>query len=188
MLKFAILGYLNYKSMFGYELKQAMDGSIQHFWHSKLSQIYMTLKQLESDKKLKSEVENQNDKPDRKRYTITDLGRQELQEWLNQSLMEIPQNKDELLLKLFFSANVDMKNILNQLYLMRKLHSKQLDVYKIETKKIILETKKNIPTLARDAVLWEATRRMGEMYETMYIDWLDETIATIEKKLKRKTK
>ena len=39
MLKFALLGVLNYQSMNGYEIKQFMDSSTGHFWFAKLSQI-----------------------------------------------------------------------------------------------------------------------------------------------------
>lgn len=188
MLKYAILGFLNYRSMFGYEIKQSMDGSIQHFWHSKLSQIYMTLKSLEKEKLLTSEIENQDDKPDRKRYTITICGKQKLNEWLNSTLMDIPQNKDGLLLKLFFSSQVIKQNILQELSLLRKLHLKQLALYQTETKDIIAKSKASSPDLKDDGILWEATRRMGEMYETMYIQWIDETIITIQKKFKGKNK
>ena len=186
MLKYAILGFLNYRSMFGYEIKQSMDGSIQHFWHSKLSQIYMTLKNLENEKLLTSEIENQEDKPDRKRYTITNLGKQELNEWLNSCLMSIPQNKDGLLLKLFFSSQVSKQNIIQELSLLRKLHQKQLTLYQTETKDIISKSKTSSPDLKDDGILWEATRRMGEMYESMYIQWIDETIRSIQKKYKGK--
>lgn len=42
----------------------------------------MTLKSLEKAKEVKSEIENQDDKPDRKRYTITKTGIQDLRAWL----------------------------------------------------------------------------------------------------------
>ena len=183
MLKYAILGYLNYKPMFGYELKQTMDGSTSFFWHSKLSQIYMTLKSLEKAKEVKSEIENQDDKPDRKRYTITKTGIQDLRAWLEKPLTQIPQNKDELLLKLFFSATLDKKDILNELHLQKKLHIGQLNTYSNVTAKVISDSATQNPNFKRDAILWEATRRMGELYEKMYLEWLEETIKTIESKL-----
>jgi PadR family transcriptional regulator, regulatory protein AphA len=183
MLKYAILGYLNYQPMFGYELKQALDGSTSYFWHSKLSQIYMTLKTLEKEKKLTSTVENQEDKPDRKRYTITNAGKKDLQTWLEKPLTEISQNKDELLLKLFFSASLDKKDLIQELNLQRKLHLEQLNIYLHETSKVISNAALQNPSLARDTILWEATRRMGELHEKAYIEWLEETIITIESKL-----
>jgi DNA-binding PadR family transcriptional regulator len=183
MLKYAILGYLNYKPMFGYELKQAMDESTGFFWHSKLSQIYMTLKTLEKEKKLNSEIENQEDKPDRKRYSITDTGKMDLRDWLEKPHNKIPQNKDELLLKLFFSANINKLDLIRELQLHRKLHVEQLDTYLHVTTKVIKDTKKQNPSYTKDAILWEATRRMGELYEKAYIEWIDETIHTIKSKL-----
>jgi PadR family transcriptional regulator AphA len=183
MLKYAILGYLNYRPMFGYKLKQAMDGSTSYFWHCKLSQIYMTLKSLEKEKKLTSEIENQEDKPDRKRYSITSAGKKDLQTWLEKPLTEIPQNKDELLLKLFFSANTDKKDLLQELHLQKKLHQEQLNTYLHVTTKVIAEAALENPACARDAILWEATRRMGELYEKAYLQWIEETIQTIESKL-----
>ena len=48
MLKYALLGFLHYGPMSGYELKRRMDNSITHFWHAKLSQIYTTLKDLQA--------------------------------------------------------------------------------------------------------------------------------------------
>ena len=47
MLKFALLGFLNYTPMTGYELEGWINASTGNFWHAELSQIYKTLKQLE---------------------------------------------------------------------------------------------------------------------------------------------
>ena len=49
MLKYAILGFLSYTPMTGYDIKLRMDRSTSHFWHAKLSQIYTTLKSLEEE-------------------------------------------------------------------------------------------------------------------------------------------
>ncbi|WCL50857.1 PadR family transcriptional regulator [Leptospira sp. GIMC2001] len=186
MLKYAILGFLKYRPMFGYELKQAMDGSIQHFWNSKLSQIYATLKTLEAEKKLLSKIENQDDKPDRKRYTITQSGIADLDNWLATPLMTLSQTKDELLLKLFFGGSLNKSDILMDLRLMHKLHEDKLKVYQTTTKEIIQASRESHPEWKNDTLLWESTRRMGEMYEEMYIQWLNETIQNIEKKWKNK--
>ena len=47
MLKFTLLGFLNYTPMTGYELEGWVNASTGNFWHAELSQIYKTLKQLE---------------------------------------------------------------------------------------------------------------------------------------------
>ena len=37
-----------------------------------------------------------------------------------------------------------------------------------------------IPKLERPAVFWELLRDLGERNERMYLDWLDEAMATVE--------
>ena len=62
----------------------------------------------------------------------------------------------------------------------RELHQQQLVHYQTVTKSVIEESACNCPGLKHDAMLWEATRRFGEMFEEMYTNWLDETIGLIE--------
>jgi PadR family transcriptional regulator AphA len=180
MLKFALLGALNYQPMSGYDLKQFTDRSISNFWHAELSQIYATLKALEKDGLITSAAVEQAGRPDRRVYSITEAGKLALNEWLKTPFTEIDQYKDTLLLKLFFSANLGKDAILAQLRLQRSLHQKLVDQYQSETAEIIAKTVKHAPQLRQDALLWEATRRFGEMTEAAYLRWLDETIARIE--------
>ena len=100
MLKYALLGFLNYGDKTGYELKQSMDTSTQNFWHAKQSQIYMTLKRLEQSGLVISEIEPQEGRPDRRVYTITDEGKTDLQKWLASPITTRDSRKELLLLKL----------------------------------------------------------------------------------------
>jgi len=181
MLKFALLGLLKYDSKTGYELKQTMDKSTGHFWHAKQSQIYTTLKKLEEDKFVISHPEPQESRPDRRVYAITESGEKALQEWLLQPMTRLDTTKQLLLLKLFFSGKLEKEVILTQLRLLYNLHERQTVLYKTETPDFIKEIMASQPELRHDAYLWEATRRFGELYEKMYIRWLYETIAMVEK-------
>jgi len=183
MLGYALLGFLNYSPMAGYTLKQQMDGSTAHFWHAKLSQIYGTLKTLEEEGMIFSVVEEQETRPDRRVYSITESGRQSLREWLNQPLTETEQTKSMLLLKLFFSAQLDKESLIAQLRLQRQLHKNQMDFYQTETKALIEGIVKQNKGLKKDALFWEATRRFGELCEETYVRWLDETITILEETL-----
>ncbi len=181
MLKCALLGFLNYESKTGYELKQTMDKSTGHFWHAKQSQIYTTLKKLEEDGLIISHSEPQERRPDRRVYTITESGQKALQEWLLQPVTKLDTTKHLLLLKLFFSGKLEKETTLTQLRLLLNLHEQQAELYKTETPNFIKEITASQPELKQDAHLWEATRRFGELYEKMYIRWLDETISMVEK-------
>ena len=183
MLKCALLGFLKYESKTGYELKQTMDKSTGHFWHAKQSQIYTTLKKLEEDGLITSHSEHQVTRPDRRVYTISESGEKTLREWLSQPVTKLDTTKQLLLLKLFFSGKLEKETILTQLRLLRNLHEQQVELYKTESPDFIKEITTFQPELKQDAHLWEATRRFGELYENMYIRWLDETIAMVEDKI-----
>ena len=57
-------------------------------------------------------------------------------------------------------------------------------LYRGESIDVISEIITSRPDLKRDALLWEATRRFGEMYEEMFLRWLKETIAMVESNFK----
>lgn len=178
-LKYALLGFLNYQSQSGYDLKQLMDVSTSNFWHAKQSQIYTTLKNLENDALVISHIEPQESRPNRRIYEITENGQNALGEWLAQPIMEIESRKETLLLKLFFSAQLKPESILTELRLQRNLHQTDLEKYQTTTKDVIRQFGASTD-MAADARLWEATRRFGELYEEMFIHWLDETIKLIK--------
>lgn len=180
MLKYTLLGFLNYQPMTGYELKQRMDASTTHFWHAKLSQIYTTLKALQAEGLVTSGMEEQTDRPDKRVYTITPAGQAELHEWLAHPEMEISPKKEITVLKLFFSAQLEREAILTQLRIQLDLHHQQLSYYQEVTPQVIQQAAAEFPALARDALLWEATRSFGVEYEALYVRWLEETIHLIE--------
>ncbi|MBK8823061.1 MAG: PadR family transcriptional regulator [Anaerolineales bacterium] len=183
MLKYALLGLLQYNPSTGYDLKQFMDTSTSNFWHAKLSQIYITLKALEKEGLVTSDVQEQTSRPDRRVYTLTEQGTQELDKWLRDTNVELPQLKDPFLLKLFFCARLDKESLLVQLKLQRDLHQKLLNEYRTDTKATIQNVRENVPQLKKDALFWGLTLRSGELIEEATIRWLDEAIETINKEI-----
>jgi PadR family transcriptional regulator AphA len=113
-LKHALLGFLNYSPMTGYELKKFFDASVAHFWNAELSQIYPTLKGLESEGLVEMNVEAQEDRPNRKVYSLTDDGREELVTWLGQPA-EPNQIREPILIKVFFAAAISKDEIVSVL-------------------------------------------------------------------------
>jgi DNA-binding PadR family transcriptional regulator len=82
-LEYAILGFLNYAPLTGYELKKAFDASVRHFWPANQSQIYRTLARMAERGWVEMEVVPQEDRPPRKVYHITEAGREALLRWLS---------------------------------------------------------------------------------------------------------
>ncbi|RME34099.1 MAG: PadR family transcriptional regulator [Thermoflexia bacterium] len=104
-LPHAILGFLNYAPMTGYDLKKAFDTSVRHFWPADQAQIYRTLKELMRQGWVTVEVVPQEDRPNRKVYHITEAGREELRRWLRTpTAPEDP--RVPLLVKVFFAGGL----------------------------------------------------------------------------------
>lgn len=102
-LKHALLGFLNYQPYTGYELKTKFDSSVRHFWSADQSQIYRTLTQLASEGLAEMEVVHQDDRPDRKVYSITEAGRQELRRFLT-GPMPMQDVRSAPLIMVFFAG------------------------------------------------------------------------------------
>jgi PadR family transcriptional regulator AphA len=177
-----ILGFLSLGSMTGYDLKKYMDNSTQFFWHAELSQIYPTLKQLETKGLVKAEVVPQDGKPDKKVYSITKTGRAALIEWLSEPLEETPPTKSPVLLKLFFIEALGKKDILSQMRRQLEAQRARLKRYQEETRQNIKEVVQASGMLRR-RVLWELIRQYGELQTQTSIQWLENAIRVVEKKL-----
>jgi PadR family transcriptional regulator AphA len=183
MLKYILLGLLDYHAMSGYELEGWINASTGNFWHAKLSQIYATLKQLEENGSVVSHVEAQEGRPDKRIYEITGSGREQLAAWLSEAITEHEVKKDGLLAKIFFFSPQEKEALLALLRLQVKLHQAKLDEYRQQTPAAIQRMIDQQPELAANAILWDATRRFGELYETMYLQWLEETIERVSAQL-----
>ena len=110
-LDFAILGFLNYRPYTGYDLKKIFDTSIRHFWPADQSQIYRTLSKLTESGWSEMEKVPQDDRPDRKVYTITEAGRAELLRWIS-GPPPLSEPRSAVLIQVFFSGQLSDEEIL----------------------------------------------------------------------------
>ena len=110
-LEYAILGFLNYHPYSGYDLKKIFDTSIRHFWPADQSQIYRTLARLTEQGFAEMEKVAQDDRPDRKVYSITETGRAELMKWLS-GPPALGDARNAPLIQVFFAGQLTDKEIL----------------------------------------------------------------------------
>jgi DNA-binding PadR family transcriptional regulator len=181
-LKYALLGFISYAPMTGYDLKRYMELSTRYFWTAELAQIYPTLKQLEDAGWIEAEIEPQAGKPDKKIYSITKAGKKALAEWLKEPLDFLPTVKEPVLLQLFFSGVLDKETILAQLARQLEVHRAQLKIHQTDIKLAIQEIIE-FTKLEREGVMWELTREFGESYEKHYVKWLEHALKIVEEKL-----
>lgn len=98
-IKHAILGFLSWRPLTGYDLKKIFAESTTLYWSGNNNQIYRTLVELHEDGLVTIEVQPQENKPPRKIYTITGKGRDELRQWVL-SAPELPQVRSSFLVQL----------------------------------------------------------------------------------------
>src|SRR5262245_12958669 len=97
----AVLGLLSGRAMSGYDIKQAVDGTIRHFGAASYGQIYPELRRLE-ERGWIAGADGSRGARSRRVYTITDEGRSALHGWLTGPETRI-ELRDESLLRLFFA-------------------------------------------------------------------------------------
>ncbi|MGB9879447.1 MAG: PadR family transcriptional regulator [Anaerolineae bacterium] len=110
-LEHAILGFLYYIPLTGYDLKKAFDASVHHFWPADQSQIYRTLARLAERGWVEAKVIQQENRPPRHVYSLTQTGREELRRWLT---TELPPEEVRIpwLVQVFFSGQLSDEEII----------------------------------------------------------------------------
>jgi len=179
-LKHGLLGFLLDSPMTGYELKKLFGDSLQFFWSAQTSQIYRDLTGMEKSGYLTSEVEEQVGKPNKKKYLITEKGREEFYSWLNDyNFNEVPQYRESMLMKIFFSSKGDKTKLIDGLTAFAAYNRQGLKRYE-EVKGIIDGYASMDEESGRSKVYWEVTRLRGVIQIKANIEWAEEAIILLE--------
>ena len=109
-LKHAILGFLSFTPLSGYDLKKAFDRSVKHFWPANQSQIYRTLVELEEQGLIEKEVIPREERLDMKIYSINEAGRQELHRWLSTPL-PAQDYREPFLIQVYFAGKLSEEEL-----------------------------------------------------------------------------
>ena len=175
-LKHTILGFLNNSPKTGYDLQKKIKITISHFWPSTQSQIYRTLNEMSDDKLISSKLEYQDEKPNKKIYSITDKGYEELLNWLK-SPLNIPAHRNQFLVQLFFSKNIDKDYVIANLNHYKDELEKKLKFLKSkEVTGMVKMTDKDI-----EKVLFDVILNNGLKVLECEIGWAEESIDKIKK-------
>lgn len=177
-LSHAILGFLEYRPMSGYDLKKFLDQSVAHFWSATQSHIYKAMERLESEGMVSSQVIQQEGKPNRKQYQITDAGRTELRRWLSTPL-PVEGPRAAWLIQVFFAHNLANEEIAN-------LFEKRIECLRTYLSKCQLAQKNIDDNYKRVGVkrlhsLWQLTLDYGIDHYENEISWLEKTLPVVRK-------
>jgi DNA-binding PadR family transcriptional regulator len=169
-LKHAILGFLSFEALSGYDLKKAFDKSVRHFWPANQSQIYRTLAELEEQGFIEKEVIPREERLDMKVYSITEAGTGELHRWLSTPLQ--PQDfREPFLIQVYFGGKLTDEDLLRLLnHEIQSLEEQQViykTIYKMNQE--MIHTVEDL----RSSVLMVSTLEYGILSNQAALDWLN---------------
>ena len=174
--RFAILGLLSIRPMSGYDLKQVIEASTRNFWNESYGQIYPVLKELTGSGLTVREDTPKETGRERHVYSLTEEGKAELQRWLR-SPVERQQVRNELLLKLFFGAQVPLSVSIEHVEGFRARQLRALQRYEEAETAMNLREKPDDPNRQH----WLMTLSYGRHQARAAITWCEETLAELRR-------
>lgn len=126
MLRFLLLALLEREPRHGYDLKAVFEEFLGGTWPLNIGQVYTALARLEQDGLVSCEVVAQDLLPDRKVYSLTEEGRQELKRWTEEPADGPVRLRDELFLKVMARSLLRRDDPLSLVWRQRDSHMQAL--------------------------------------------------------------
>lgn len=169
----AVLGLLAWSGeSSGYELHKRAGRSVGFIWAPARSQLYAVLKRLAADGLATGRDVVQTDRPDKRMFSVTEAGLATLREWLDRVEPIEPEDRDGLLLKLFFGAFGDPEAGRRQLLDYRARVEQRLATYR--------EIERTFDDDSEAAALQRLqSLRLGIALMEASLGWADETLAAL---------
>lgn len=178
-LSYAVLGLLARAPMSGYDLLQRLENPVGYFWHARRSQIYPELARLEADGLVTSEAVEQRDRPAKRVYQLTEVGRATLRDWV-ETPMGMQPDRDVFMLKIYSVWLAAPHQALRLVRNAAKLHRGRLEEY--EATRLRMEDGWPVSARRLDSPKFAAyaTLRRGVDYERGFLEWCDWLLGVIE--------
>lgn len=173
--RYVILGLLAHEPLAGYDIKKRIEQRISSFYDISYGQIYPELARMEEQGLVAKKVESGEKKPDRKVFSITQKGRDELRQWVSKPVEEEKVHY-EILLKLFFGSQIPVHDNLHNINTFssrctEKLHL--LQMYERELRSILGES--------LDHSYYLVTVLFGIQVYKAYLNWAEEAVEILKK-------
>lgn len=181
-LGYAILSLLARTPLSGYDIAREMQRPKSFFFgHAQLSQIYPELARLEESELVTSTIIEQQGKPDKKVYTISLPGLQELQRWVVSPTV-ILEVRSEFLIKAHSLWLVDAEKALAQFREHARYHLELLAAYEANLVELEKRWGRDIALISTQEFGDYLTVKRGVGYEQEYVSWLEWAIAILEER------
>jgi len=180
-LRHGLLGLLNYAPMTGYDLNKEFNESLGFFWQAKASQIYRELDAMERAGWLSSERIIQDDKPNKRVYSITAQGKAEFLQWLSSldPINNALRTKSAFLMRIFFGGELNPESTLELLSVFRQTYlenATHLNTAMEEVNALPHEDER----MSKNSKYWKLTALCGEIMYKANLEWVDRAIAILQ--------
>ncbi|MGB0865083.1 MAG: PadR family transcriptional regulator [Granulosicoccaceae bacterium] len=172
-LRYVILSLVATKPQSGYDIVKSFDHSIGHIWQASHQQVYRELGKLAKDAWLEFEREAQNDKPDRKVYSITAEGRAHLDKWIA-SAVENPAYRSPILVRMLALPVVGPEPLIPAVQEARGDYEEKLKSYQALAEYYASHQNKEDVDLSLRMAL-----RMAILFTEPMLQWCDETVEAL---------
>ncbi|ASK34505.1 PadR family transcriptional regulator [Alloalcanivorax mobilis] len=165
-LRHAILVLLQDQEASGYDLAREFANSIGLVWNATHQQIYLELGKLNDQRMVNFRHVPQEGKPDKKLYSITEEGRQELIRWLRKPAGPA-RIRDAFMVKVAGGELADTQTLINELELLAKQRRERLATFEALAKKLDEQ--------GREQNLFSyLTVRRGILDQRAWLQWAEE--------------
>lgn len=168
--EYPLLGLLDQRPAHGYELHHRLTKDLGQLWRVSLSQTYNILNRLEAQGFITGEVERQEKLPARRRFQLTQKGRQRFEAWLAKSSPASGRAiRVEFTSRLYFALARD-EQLAHQL-IDRQIAETRLALARLEARRAQLPREQVFNRLGLDLRL----RQIG-----LLLDWLEDCHQLVE--------
>jgi len=167
-LSHTILATLGNEAYSGYDLWKKFTECTSHYWKASQQQVYRELSKLEAQGAIAPEVVAQENRPDKKLYRLTILGKEILTTWIAKP-SEPMAIREDLMVKVLASHLVAPEVIIDELKRRQEIHQEKLSACLEKEREMLNES-----SLDKYTYL---TLRRGIRYEQQWVEWCEEAIA-----------
>ena len=180
-LKHTILAFLSRQPLSGYDVaKEFAEGFGSCFWKASQQQVYAELMKLEQQGSVSYEAIPQPGRLDKKIYSITDQGQQELLDWLTKPC-EPAAIREDLGVMGLAGHLVPSQVVLREIERRRQLHVEMVQ----HVKRLDEHFSQHLDSLNLKDLYMHLVIRRGIRYQEEWVAWCDEAIQAIEQAVNR---
>lgn len=165
-----ILGLLLEKSRTGYEINQVFETVFTHFYKSSYGMIYPTLKKLEKSGMVEKNIVNQEGKPSKNVFSISDLGVEEFKKYLDTDIA-LESKESEFMVRMYLGGFVT-EDVL-QKWIEQEIKLKEEAISQLETN---YENWRNVMTFTQ-----KITYEIGHKQYEVELEILKEKLMELKK-------